>query len=127
MSPRMIDVERSTDIYMRKENVIRTTDNISIGDEVVEKVEAKNKKVTEWHHKRKDRRQHSYRLEDCTKSYPSRSREADRQSHHREGPQYYFGMNIPLPKGFKPPTDIEPYEGTINSQEYLDAFRSRMT
>lgn len=36
-------------------------------------------------------------------------------------------MRILLPKGFKIPTDMEPYEGSIGPQEDLDSFKSRIT
>lgn len=35
-------------------------------------------------------------------------------------------MNIQPPKGFKPPTDIEPYDKSTDPQEHMDAFKSRM-
>ena len=36
-------------------------------------------------------------------------------------------MSISLSKGFKPPTDMEPYDGSMEPQKHMDAFKSRMT
>ena len=36
-------------------------------------------------------------------------------------------MGVQPPKGFKPLTDTEPYDGSSESQEHMDAFKSRMT
>ena len=36
-------------------------------------------------------------------------------------------MGVSLPKGFKPPFDMEPYDKSTNLQEHMDAFKSRMT
>ena len=36
-------------------------------------------------------------------------------------------MGVPLPKGFKPPSDLEGYNGSTDPQEHMDAFKSRMT
>ena len=36
-------------------------------------------------------------------------------------------MSIRVPKGFKPPTDVEPYKGSTDPQEHIDAFKSRIT
>ena len=35
-------------------------------------------------------------------------------------------MSVKLPRGFKPPTDMEPYDGSSDPQEHMDAFKSRM-
>ena len=35
-------------------------------------------------------------------------------------------MGVQLPKGFKPPSDLEPYDGSTNPQEHMDAFKSRV-
>ena len=35
-------------------------------------------------------------------------------------------MSVPLPQGFKHPTDMELYDGTMDPQDHLDSFRSRM-
>ena len=35
-------------------------------------------------------------------------------------------MSIQPPKPFKPPTDMDPYDGSTDPQEHLDAFKSRM-
>ena len=35
-------------------------------------------------------------------------------------------MSVQPPKGFKPPTDMDPYDGSIDPQEHLDIFKSIM-
>ena len=35
-------------------------------------------------------------------------------------------MSVKLPRGFKPPTDMKPYDESSNPQEHMDAFISRM-
>lgn len=36
-------------------------------------------------------------------------------------------MSFSLSKGFKPPTDMEPYDGSADPQKHMNAFKSRMT
>ena len=36
-------------------------------------------------------------------------------------------MSVKLPKGFQPLTDMGPYDGSMDPQEHMDAFKSRMT
>ena len=43
-----------------------------------------------------------------------------------EMPFVDYVMSVKLPKGFKPPTDMEPYDGSTDPQEHMDAFKSRM-
>ena len=61
----------------------------------------------------------------------------DRQSwHHPEqydnsnnGDEIPFSnyiMSVKLLKGFKPPTDMEPYDESTDPQEYMGVFKSRM-
>ena len=33
-------------------------------------------------------------------------------------------MSVKLPRGFKPPTDMESYDGSIDPQEHMDVFKS---
>ena len=35
-------------------------------------------------------------------------------------------IRVPLPKWFKPPFDLEPYDRSTNPQEHMDAFKTRM-
>ena len=35
-------------------------------------------------------------------------------------------MGAQPPKGFKPPSDMEPYDGSSDPYEHIDAFKSRM-
>ena len=35
-------------------------------------------------------------------------------------------MSVKLPRGFKPLTDMKPYDWSSNSQEHMDAFKSKM-
>lgn len=35
-------------------------------------------------------------------------------------------MGVQPPKGFKPPTNMEPYDRSIDPQEHMDAFKLRM-
>ena len=35
-------------------------------------------------------------------------------------------MSVKLPRGFKPPTDMEPYDGSSDPQEHINVFKSRM-
>ena len=42
-------------------------------------------------------------------------------------PFFNYIIGVPLSKWFNPPSDLEPYDGSINPQEHMDAFKSRMT
>ena len=41
-------------------------------------------------------------------------------------PFFDYIMSILFPKGFKLPISMELYEGSTDSQEHLDAFKSKM-
>ena len=50
----------------------------------------------------------------------------EKHEEHEDVPFSNYIMNVPLPQGFKHPTDMEPYDGTIDPQDHLDSFKSRM-
>lgn len=37
-----------------------------------------------------------------------------------------YMMSVKLPRVFKPQTNMEPYDGSFDPQEHMDAFKSRM-
>ena len=43
-----------------------------------------------------------------------------------EMPFSEYIMSVKLPRRFKPSTDMEPYDGSSDPQEHMDAFKSRM-
>ena len=73
---------------------------------------------------RESRSEHSHRV-DYAKSHPSRIRNLGHQS--RRHPNHYYNLDeddempfldyimnvkLKLPRGFKPPTNMEPYDGS---------------
>ena len=76
-------------------------------------------------------REYSHHVQHA-KSHPSRVRNFDQPrhypSHDADDDEMHFSeytMSVNLPKGFKPPTDMEPYDGSFDPQEHMDAFKSR--
>ena len=43
-----------------------------------------------------------------------------------EMPFLEYIMSMKLSRGFKPPTDMEPYDGSFDPQEHMDTFKSKM-
>ena len=84
---------------------------------------------------REPRSEHYHRAEHA-ESHPSRVKGFDHQpsyhpSYHDvddddEMPFLDSIISVKLPRGFKPPTDMEPYDGSSNPQEHMDAFKSKM-
>ena len=67
-------------------------------------------------------------------SPPSRVRSYDHQPKHHlnydvsnddKMPFSDYIMSVKLPRGFKPSIDMEPYDGSFDPQEHMDAFKSR--
>ena len=86
---------------------------------------------------REPRSERSYRV-DHAESNPSRVRSFCHQ--HRYYPDHCndldkddempfsdYIISVKLPRGFKPPIDMEPYDGSSDQQEHMDVFKFRMT
>ena len=50
----------------------------------------------------------------------------NQQDERDDVPFSYYRMNVPLPHGFKHPTDMKLYDGTTDPQDSLDFFKTRM-
>ena len=67
-------------------------------------------------------------------SHPSRVRNYEQPRHYLshedvdddEMPFSDYIISANLRRGFKPLTDMEPYDGSSDPQEHVDAFKSRM-
>ena len=87
-------------------------------------------------HYREPRSEQSHQY-DHAESRPPRIRTLNHQSRHHsdyhdssygddEMPFSDYIMSVKLLRGFKPSTDMEPYDGSTGPQDHMDTFKSRM-